>query len=111
MNKHVHLVQEHAYEVGKFWYVKVDDEIQYLKQQLEYLDYSKQDILNHKGLPREFLDVCTYKNICTGIAGGLYYARDLLSFPEAQRPKSVALFGYEHKSSSKCILSNLPYKS
>jgi hypothetical protein len=38
----------------------------------------------------EFIDSRTYKNVRTGISGGLYFANDILSLPEKERPNFVA---------------------
>ena len=91
INKNACLVQEDndAYELNNLRCVTVDDEIEYMTKELAYLDNWQHEVKNQKRLAREFLDVCTYKNIHTGIAGGLYYARDILLLPKGECPQSV----------------------
>jgi hypothetical protein len=46
-----------------------------MKKVTKYLyDWRHVVVMRKKLTAKAFLDVCTYWNICTGIAGGLYYA-------------------------------------
>jgi hypothetical protein len=50
-----------------------------MAKELRYLDDWQWEVKNQKRSAKEFLDISTYKNIRTGIAGGLYYAQDIQS--------------------------------
>jgi hypothetical protein len=60
-----------------------------MAKELRYLDDWQWEVKNQKRSAKEFLDISTYKNIRTGIAGGLYYAQDILSLPDGEHPQSV----------------------
>jgi len=91
MDKRVQLVLDpnDTYATTKAVWVAIDDEFAYMQKQLKYFDDWRQENLSGKRPSTEFLDDRTYKNLRTGVAGFLYYAKAVLSLPKEEAPEMV----------------------